>query len=218
VPHGSTPQQVRAQCARPKTFATRPAAGDQRARTDAAARGHHPGEEATALASLAGLVTVARAAEAEVRLGYVRDLPRPRVDRYDRTVADTDAEMARITSVATRALGAAARVFDDITAGDGGAVRQAAARGRRPEPSSLEREADGLPLREPGQAVEERPAPVVSSERAAVRAQLRQSLILHDRQGCEEGHRAIALKHDAGNHQVAACASSRRASSQRGES
>jgi hypothetical protein len=89
---------------------------------------------------------------------------------------------------------------------------------RRPEPSSFEREADGLPLREPGQAVEERPAPVVSSERAAVRAQLRQSLILHDRQGCEEGHRAIALKHDAGNHQVAACASSRRASSQRGES
>jgi hypothetical protein len=130
VSRGSTPQQVRAQCARPKTFATRPAAGDQRARTDAAARGHHPGEEATALASLAGLVTVARAAEAEVRLGYVRDLPRPRVDRYDRTVADTDAEMARITSVATRALGAAARVFDDVTAGDSGAVRQAAARGR----------------------------------------------------------------------------------------
>jgi hypothetical protein len=50
---------------------------------------------------LAGLVTVARAAEAEVRLAYVRDLPRPRVDRYDRTVADTDAEMARITSPET---------------------------------------------------------------------------------------------------------------------
>jgi hypothetical protein len=60
--------------------------------------------------------------------------------------------------------------------------------------------------------------PGVSSERAVVRAELRQSLILHDRQGREEGHHAIALKHDAGNHQVAACASSRRASSQRGES
>ena len=73
-----------------------------------------PGDEATALSSLAGLVTVARAAEAEVRLAYFRDLPPPRVDRHDRTVADTDAEMARITSVATRALGSAARVYDDV--------------------------------------------------------------------------------------------------------
>ena len=73
-----------------------------------------PGDEAAALASLAGLVTVARAAEAEVRLAYFRDLPAPRVDRHDRMVADTDAEMVRIASVATRALGSAARVFDDV--------------------------------------------------------------------------------------------------------
>jgi hypothetical protein len=73
-----------------------------------------PGDEAAALASIAGLVTVARAAEAEVRLAYFRDLPAPRVDRHDRVVADTDAEMARIASVATRALGSAARVFDDV--------------------------------------------------------------------------------------------------------
>jgi hypothetical protein len=73
-----------------------------------------PGDEAAALASLAGLVTIARAAEAEVRLAYFRDLPAPRVDRYDRLVADTDAEMARIVSVATRALDSGARVFDDV--------------------------------------------------------------------------------------------------------
>ena len=73
-----------------------------------------PGDEAAALASIAGLVTVARAAEAEVRLAYFRDLPAPRVDRHGRVVADTDAEMARIASVATGALGAAARVFDDV--------------------------------------------------------------------------------------------------------
>jgi len=58
-----------------------------------------PGEEATALSSMVGLVTIARAAEAEVRLAYFRDLPRPRVDRHDRVVADTAAEMARIELV-----------------------------------------------------------------------------------------------------------------------
>jgi hypothetical protein len=35
-----------------------------------------PGDEAAALGSLAGLVTIARAAEAEVRLAYFRDLRR----------------------------------------------------------------------------------------------------------------------------------------------
>jgi len=73
-----------------------------------------PGDEAAALGSLAGLVTIARAAEVEVRLAYFRDLPPPRVDRHDRMVADTDAEMTRIASMATRALGSAARVFDDV--------------------------------------------------------------------------------------------------------
>ena len=73
-----------------------------------------PGDEATALASIAGLATIARAAEAEVRLAYFRPLPPPRVDRHDRPIADTDAEMTRIAGVATRVLGAASRVFPDV--------------------------------------------------------------------------------------------------------
>lgn len=75
-----------------------------------------PGEEATALSSMVGLVTIARAAEAEVRLAYFRDLPRPRVDRHDRVVADTEAEMARIERTATEAFESSARVFDDVRA------------------------------------------------------------------------------------------------------
>ena len=55
-----------------------------------------PGDEATALASMAGLVRLARATSADVRLAYFRDVPPPRVDRHDRQIADTDAEMARI--------------------------------------------------------------------------------------------------------------------------
>jgi hypothetical protein len=50
-----------------------------------------PGDEATVLASLAGLLTVARAAEADVRLACFRELPAPRVDRHGRVVADVDA-------------------------------------------------------------------------------------------------------------------------------
>ena len=73
-----------------------------------------PGDEAIALASMTGLVTVARAAEAEVRLAYFRELPSPRFDKYDHLVADTDAEMTRLASVATQALGSAARVYDDV--------------------------------------------------------------------------------------------------------
>jgi hypothetical protein len=73
-----------------------------------------PGDEAAALSSLAGLATIARAAQAEVRLAYVRDLPPPRLDRHDRPIADTDAEMARISGVVSQALGSAARVFDDV--------------------------------------------------------------------------------------------------------
>ena len=73
-----------------------------------------PGEEATALASLTGLVTIARAAQADVRLAYFRELPPPRVDRHDHLVADRDAEMARIASTAAQALGGATRAFDDV--------------------------------------------------------------------------------------------------------
>lgn len=74
-----------------------------------------PGEEAAALASLAGLVTLARAADADVRLAYVRDLPAPRIDRrHDRVVADIDHEMARIAAETTQTFDAAARVYDDV--------------------------------------------------------------------------------------------------------
>jgi len=73
-----------------------------------------PGEEAAALASMTGLATIARAAEAEVRLAYFRPLPAPRVDRHDRPVASVDAEMSRIEGTATQALGAATRMFDDL--------------------------------------------------------------------------------------------------------
>lgn len=73
-----------------------------------------PGDEATALAGFAGLMSIARAAGAEVRVAYVHALPKPRVDRHDRIVADTDAEMARIEATATRTVGTAARVFDDV--------------------------------------------------------------------------------------------------------
>lgn len=73
-----------------------------------------PGDEASALASLAGLVTIARAAEADVRLACFRHLPAPRLDRHDRLVADTDHEMARIERQATQSLASAAHVFDDV--------------------------------------------------------------------------------------------------------
>ena len=73
-----------------------------------------PGDEAAALAGFAGLMSIARAAGAEVRVAYVHALPKPRVDRHDRIVADTDTEMARIEATATSTLGTAARVFDDV--------------------------------------------------------------------------------------------------------
>jgi len=41
---------------------------------------------------------VARAAGGTVRVMYVHPLPRPRVDRYGRLVADVDREMARLTT------------------------------------------------------------------------------------------------------------------------
>jgi hypothetical protein len=73
-----------------------------------------PGDEAAALAGFAGLMSIARAAGAEVRVAYVHDLPEPRVDRHDRIVADTDTEMARIEATATHTVVTAARVFDDV--------------------------------------------------------------------------------------------------------
>ena len=89
-----------------------------------------PGDEATALAGFAGLMSIARAAGAEVRVAYVHDLPKPRVDRHDRIVADTDAEMARIEATATQHARHRRPRVRRRAGGDGGALRRAPARGR----------------------------------------------------------------------------------------
>jgi hypothetical protein len=73
-----------------------------------------PGEEAAALDGLTGLLTIARAADADVRLAYLRDLPPPRVDMLDHVVADADAEMARITASVVQTFDAAARRHGDV--------------------------------------------------------------------------------------------------------
>ena len=79
-----------------------------------------PGDEATVLASLVGLLTVARAAEADVRLACFRELPAPRVDRHGRVVADVEAEMARIERETTPTLAASACVFEGVPVETGG--------------------------------------------------------------------------------------------------
>ena len=60
-------------------------------------------------------MTIARAAEAEVRLVCLRPLPPPRVDGFDHVVADTDQEMSRITSSTRQTFDAATRRFEDVT-------------------------------------------------------------------------------------------------------
>lgn len=73
------------------------------------------GQEAAALATLPALAAVARAEAACVRVAYLRAFPRPRVDRFDRIVVDTDREMARITDTTIETFASAARPFDDVT-------------------------------------------------------------------------------------------------------
>ena len=72
------------------------------------------GQESAVLAGLTGLVTVARAARADVRLAYLHPLPPPRVNRHGWIVAEADVEMARIAAAATDTLEVAARAFDDV--------------------------------------------------------------------------------------------------------
>jgi hypothetical protein len=72
------------------------------------------GQESAALAGLTGLVTVARAARADVRLAYLHPLPPPRQNRNGWVVAEADVEMARIASAASRSFEAAARAFEDV--------------------------------------------------------------------------------------------------------
>jgi hypothetical protein len=73
-----------------------------------------PGQEAAALAGLRALVATARAERACLRLACLRPLPPPRVDHWDRIVANVDREMDRITRATLERFDAAARVFDDV--------------------------------------------------------------------------------------------------------
>lgn len=72
------------------------------------------GQEAAALGGMSALAAVARAERALVRLAYFRRLPRPRVSVHDRIIAPVEIEMARVEAAAVDALGAAARMFDDV--------------------------------------------------------------------------------------------------------
>jgi len=54
------------------------------------------GDEASGLMQLTRLIALARAQEAAVRVAYVHRIPRDRIDRYDRIVADRYREMLRI--------------------------------------------------------------------------------------------------------------------------
>lgn len=67
------------------------------------------GQEAAAIRGLPALLATARAERRQVRLAYFHALPTPRVDVYDRVVADTDREMARIAETTTGVLTTAIR-------------------------------------------------------------------------------------------------------------
>jgi len=67
------------------------------------------GQEAAAIQGLPALLATARAERRQVRLAYFHSLPTPRVDSYDRVVADTHREMARITETTIDVIRAASR-------------------------------------------------------------------------------------------------------------
>jgi nucleotide-binding universal stress UspA family protein len=60
----------------------------------------------------AGLV--ARDSGGQVRMVFVRPIPPPRMDRYDRLVADPDAEMVRLTGLSEIRMTALGPEFGDI--------------------------------------------------------------------------------------------------------
>jgi hypothetical protein len=57
---------------------------------------------------------VARESGGLARMVWVRPIPRPRLDRYDRVVADEDREMARLAADAERRMGALRWEFGDV--------------------------------------------------------------------------------------------------------
>jgi hypothetical protein len=73
-----------------------------------------PGQDDAALESLGALLAAARAERARVRLLCLSPLPRPRVDAWDRVVADTDREMDRLTRTRVERFTRAARAVGDV--------------------------------------------------------------------------------------------------------
>lgn len=57
---------------------------------------------------------VARDSGGQVRMVFVRPIPPPRLDRYDRVVADPDAEMVRLAGLAEIRMAALGAEFGDV--------------------------------------------------------------------------------------------------------
>ena len=68
-----------------------------------------PNYGAAAIQGLPAVLATARSDRRQVRLACFHALPAPRLDRYDRVVADADREMARIVEASTGALTTAVR-------------------------------------------------------------------------------------------------------------
>jgi hypothetical protein len=94
---------------------------------------------------------VAREGGGQVRMLFVRPLPPPRVDRYDRIVADPDAEMARLTALAEARMAALGAEFGEV------AIDSRARFGRLAAELRIEAEAFGADLI--GLAAPARPGP-----------------------------------------------------------
>jgi hypothetical protein len=69
------------------------------------------GDLRSAARSAAG---VARDGGGQVRMVFVRPIPPPRMDRYDRVVADPDAEMVRLAGLAEDRMAALGPEFGDV--------------------------------------------------------------------------------------------------------
>lgn len=98
------------------------------------------GTRAAFTAASLSAAKMARESGGTVRLMYISPLPRPRVDRHDRVVADTDREMARISGLASERLTALAAELDGVP------VEQAVRFGRLGTELSIEAEVFGADL------------------------------------------------------------------------
>ena len=73
-----------------------------------------PGAFADCALAATTAARIARKTGGVLRLAYLAPLPRPRVDRHDRVVADTDREMARIGAAAQARLDALAASLEGV--------------------------------------------------------------------------------------------------------